>query len=332
MSANPIRDTHIDALKGLLVLLMAVGHIPYDFFNIDKSNLLDLLSSFIYFFHMPLFLVISVLFIKTNYVWLGKRAMLILGPYLFWYVFAQKKLLLSDPLRLLANVFWGNWSTLHSTLWFLPALFTLNMLVFLFYKSKNYTQYILLFLSLACFVCARQLMTVHAQIPFGIDIALYMLVLAYLTKTIYKHRETCKNISLWILLTAITLSTLALFYMEPVKTHTPFHAIIDLAQFSVPVTVPGYLAFLGLSCSVFILFLKLPPLHLLSVMGAYSFPIFLLHLKILYEVPKFIKSDSLAVNIVCLLLTFCLAIIAPVLLSKGLMRLSEKFKYIGMVK
>jgi len=92
------RDLKLDSLKGFLIILVVIGHIPFGSFNLEKTEILKYFTQWLYFFHMPLFFAISVLFIKTKYAWLVKRASLILVPYLFWFFYGHKRMFLETPL------------------------------------------------------------------------------------------------------------------------------------------------------------------------------------------------------------------------------------------
>lgn len=57
------RDTYFDSIKGLLIFLVVIGHaLETDLSTRMTSNIYD----FIYLFHMPLFILISGYFTKTN--------------------------------------------------------------------------------------------------------------------------------------------------------------------------------------------------------------------------------------------------------------------------
>jgi len=326
------RDLRLDSLKGFLILLVVYAHVPFSYFQINKTIFLSNISDSVYFFHMPLFLAVSALFIKNDYSWLLKRAYLVLIPYLFWFFYGHLKLLIASPIDFIEIVVIGNWQYLKSILWFLPALFSLNLLVFFFERSSKLYKIIILSSSILVFVFSSKIIEVHEHIPFGIDIAIYLFVLVYLIKKIYEHQTIIEKINIISLLLIILLTIISLFYFEPVKTHTQWHKIVDLAQFSIPVTFIGYVSFLFLNISIFVLFLKMKELRVLSYIGFYSFPIFLLHLMVLYKLPNFFSTDSMYLNILFLIITIVLSIVLPIFLSKIMMKFSDKFKYIGMVK
>jgi len=74
-------------------------------------------------------------------------------------------------------------------------------------------------------------LVVYGDIPFGMDIAIYLFILVYIIKRIYENQNIIEN-------------------------------------FNIP----------------------------LSLIGIYSFPIFLLHLMILYRLPKLIQVKSFGLN------------------------------------
>lgn len=326
------RDLNLDSLKGFLIILVVFGHFPFDFFSIEKPTILINFIAFVYFFHMPLFLSISTLFIKSDYNWLIKRAALTLIPYVFWFLYGHKRMLLIAPKDFFMKLFMGNWASLESVLWFLPTLFTLNVLFFLFYRKNKFVKIIFFAFSLLVFVFSKKIMLVHDVIPFGIDVALYIFMLTLFIKFVYLNGNWLRKINITLTILIILISSLILFYFEPIKMHTQWHSRIDLAQFSVPITIIGYVSFVFLNVFIFLLFLKIKPSQLLSFVGKYSFPIFILHLMILYRLPLLFEFDNIIINTLFMVLTFILSIILPIIFSKILMKISDKFKFIGLIK
>jgi fucose 4-O-acetylase-like acetyltransferase len=326
------RDLNLDSLKGFLIILVVYGHMPFEFFSIEKSSLLSNIGSFIYFFHMPLFLGVSAIFIRPSYEWLIKRTSLILVPYVFWFFYNHRMMFREDPDGFFTKLFMGNWASLESIFWFLPALFSLNVLVFLFYKENIFIKFILIISSLLLFVFSSKIMLMHSFIPFGVDVALYIFILTYLMRLLYENRNLIEKLSIPLLMIMILISSLLMFYFEPIKTHTQWYSRIDLAQFSVPITIVGYISFIILNLSIFLFFLKIKSNQILALVGTYSFPIFLMHLMILYKLPLLFKFDNNIYNLFFMVVTFILSIVVPIIFSKVLMKISEKFKYIGLVK
>jgi len=145
------RDYGIDWLRAFAIVLMVIGHsIQYSLVTDFDSNLL---FRFIYSFHMPLFIFISGYLAHSgyNHGFLWKRVRLLIVPFLVWmvlYAFYYRRLDLQQ----------GNWAILPSYywdviqfpgkggLWFLWALFLIDVVYHLLQKTKYFYLFSLLFL------------------------------------------------------------------------------------------------------------------------------------------------------------------------------------------
>ena len=58
------RDAYFDNVKGILILLVVIGHLIEPFYL--KSKFVESLYTFIYTFHMPAFIFLSGLFFKPD--------------------------------------------------------------------------------------------------------------------------------------------------------------------------------------------------------------------------------------------------------------------------
>jgi hypothetical protein len=74
------------------------------------------------------------------------------------------------------------------------------------------------------------------------------------------------------------------------------------------------------------------PIKALEIISIYLYPIFLIHLIFLYNLTKVYSFDSPSINIKFLIFSLFLSISIPIIISKMLMKISSKYKYIGMVK
>ncbi len=132
----PKRVAYIDIAKGIGILLVVLAH------N-DLQAFAPFLHQFIYAFHMPLFFFLSGLFFKPEIGFLEllkKRFDSLLKPYFFSifliYFFALffDKIGLAVILLRLAKAVYANGFFLDwVAMWFLPALFTMNLVAFGFY-------------------------------------------------------------------------------------------------------------------------------------------------------------------------------------------------------
>ena len=121
------RDSYFDNFRGLLILLVVIGHFVGAFIN--KNHLMEFLVITIYGFHMPAFAFISAYFSKSNN--LLKLIKTLLIPYfvfqfiyfLFLYYIGRE-----DSLELLQPYF---------TLWFMLSLFCWRLLIDKIIKIKG---------------------------------------------------------------------------------------------------------------------------------------------------------------------------------------------------
>jgi fucose 4-O-acetylase-like acetyltransferase len=131
------RIEYIDVAKGIGIFLVVLGH------NQIKATL-PALAAFIYTFHMPMFFLLSGMFFKANmgfFELLRRRFHTLLQPYLviillmyitaFLFSETQSSLILLH----LAKAAYASGNYLDwAQLWFLPALFAVNIFVYLLFK------------------------------------------------------------------------------------------------------------------------------------------------------------------------------------------------------
>lgn len=136
MSQN--RLLFIDIAKGIGILLVALAH------N-DLAGYAPFLFHWIYSFHMPLFFFLSGLFFKPEIPFLDllrRRFDSLLKPYFFGIFLIYFGAIFFDKMGLsiafgrIAKSFYANGYYLDwVAMWFLPALFTVNLVAFLFYLA-----------------------------------------------------------------------------------------------------------------------------------------------------------------------------------------------------
>ncbi len=121
------RDSYFDNFKGLLILLVVIGHFIGAF--IYKNHLMEFLVITIYGFHMPAFAFVSAYFSKKNHILKLVKTLLI--PYfifqvvyfIFLYVIGRE-----DSFELLQPYF---------TLWFMLSLFCWRLIIDKIIKIKG---------------------------------------------------------------------------------------------------------------------------------------------------------------------------------------------------
>ncbi|MBN1289259.1 MAG: acyltransferase [Actinobacteria bacterium] len=131
----PGRDLGVDALRGLAILLVVLGHAISNAVNMNTVsgyNPFYYVNSFIYTFHMPLFFMVSGYVIFGRRIRVGERSIKLLVPFLAWI-----------PVYWFVNRYFRHfpwpvlfWPTLKRTivepgdgLWFLEVLFLCTLLL-----------------------------------------------------------------------------------------------------------------------------------------------------------------------------------------------------------
>lgn len=352
---KPQRDVSLDALKGYLIILVVLGHLSLaNFFGSypDSKHYLTIRSVLdtekIYYYHMPLFLAIGGLFVRPfSLDVLRSTAIAVLVPY---FAFAFAVALVFDPVGDLTKiaeragpVLMGNNFYLKSILWFLPALFCCRILVSLWLlipKGKVHRRALVLLAVVWAlyFWQTAQIHQIHiaGRIPFGIDIALYLMPLLLLLRFGYAGGWIAR-VPWYAWALGAVAGYIAITVFEPVKM---YNYRVDLSNYNMPVTIAGVAGFFLLSVSVFGLFQKfgsMPPVRFLAFFGTFSFPIYLLHDQFMYgTLVQMIQSGGGSISAwhaTGWALGACVAgIILPIVLSKIVMRMSNDFRLIGFVR
>ena len=326
------RDPSLDALKGLLLVCVVIGHFPTSQAGINPFGPLP---EWVYFCHVPLFLALSCLFVAPfSLSQLGRRARPLLVPYLVWVALSHPQRLVQEPLALLRDAALGNWASLHSILWFLPALFTLNLLVSLGRRGRAWRADLALLIPGAlAFLAAPALARHHARIPFGLDVAVYLLPFVAAMDQVWKRRQALAGP--WRLpaaLAALALGGTVIRFCERVKTHSEFARRVDFAQFSVPETWAGYLGLCLMGAALVLLASHLPCRRLLAAAGRCGMPIYLLHYPLLWALTRTIgiAGESRTWLFVYGVTVTGLVIALAMLVAQGLSRLSPRFALLGV--
>lgn len=141
MKTQEKRDSSIDSLRGLAIILVVLGH-SLQYTNTDFDN--NILFRIIYSFHMPLFMFISgyVTFFGQDKMVSGfkKRATLLLFPYFSWAIVTFfLNAIQADQLSWHhAGIFFTNLakSPDNNGLWFLWLIFLINGIIVLLKMAK----------------------------------------------------------------------------------------------------------------------------------------------------------------------------------------------------
>ncbi len=150
ISSTPLRDDYIDALKGLLIFLVVYGHLLEE--NAPDGSVNCAIRTFIYLFHMPLFIFLSGMF---SHVKSRERYLLSIIKLMETYAVFQL-LHYVIPLPKNHGVFsFTNYITFPTwTLWYILSLVSWRLIIYFFAETslnnnKIKTMCLALFISLA---------------------------------------------------------------------------------------------------------------------------------------------------------------------------------------
>jgi len=292
---------------------------------------------------MPLFFGVSVLFIKGfSLQYLGKRFLQLMVSFYFFVIIdpvhtilqiihpglsAAPLLYYPAFLQIIKTVFVSSGFYLQSPLWFLPALFVTDI-IFSFIFSYRFNKTILFaFGIIFCGVLyfAGRIQTIHSHIPYGVDIAVYIIPFLLLLRYIYDNKNFVLKYNPLFYLAGIVLSSLLILWLIPETVAGAGNRRLDLAQFFVPNTIMGYILICALSVCIFVFFLYLNKATIFSRIGLYTLPIFIFHTYPWFDgLQHFPPALFLFISVIG-------NTIIGIGLSKLLMRLSPKFRWIGMV-
>lgn len=199
-----MRTGWIDSWRGILILLVVVGHIigmSYHFANIECQKTMGMLYKLIYSFHMPAF------FLLAGMTWSGqpdgfrayleKKIKRLAVPYLFWGFVSAGIYVLATPLIKMIfsgattdayvgkgmERFWlpfvsilhgggwpdGNGFQCNSVLWFLPVMFSLLIMFFVIHKVFKSRLVLITFL-VAAFPVWFALQHISWPLPWGLSL------------------------------------------------------------------------------------------------------------------------------------------------------------------
>jgi fucose 4-O-acetylase-like acetyltransferase len=170
------RNHHIDALKGVAIILVVLGHsVQVNDANFDNN----LLFRIIYSFHMPMFMFLSgyILLAQLGHSFLGylkKNAIRLLVPFLVWYFVSYIIICFQKDVSL-ATYFLDLARSPGRGLWFLWILFLNSTLLFCALKlacyknwqnRENYFVIAAILLSMACSADFFALADVKQYFPY----------------------------------------------------------------------------------------------------------------------------------------------------------------------
>lgn len=241
------RDRTVDILRGIGIIIMVWGHI----------GLCDVLEHMINFsiwyhaFHMPLFYIISGYFFdKANddeKKFISGKAKHLLVPYVFWGAFyilyyCVRESSWEKLSSLIENFFVD--PTMHGNpiagaLWFLPALFWINVIYF-FMNRMFGNRWILLAASIFVSLCGMLATTGQVHLPMALDSALPGIIFMETGVLLRDIRETKAGKQIfhmkWFIFMPLIVLVNWLFFVNPeVNFRSGSYGIYPLTYFNVVV-------------------------------------------------------------------------------------------------
>ncbi|MCM1265396.1 MAG: acyltransferase family protein [Candidatus Gastranaerophilales bacterium] len=208
------RIDYIDLLKSFGIIVMVLGHV---FDRLSPNNMVHV---YIYAFHMPLFFFISGFLYKSCDLWtfIKRKFNSLILPYLFFGLLnGLASFVLVDNFHLntyFERIFFFNhkYIGVACAIWFLTALFFVNVIYILLEKFCNKYKYGKIVLPIIIF--ALGLCSAHLQIklPYSISSSLSVLPIFYVGTIFKQYREKIdiKGLIIPVLCLILPLFTIAL--------------------------------------------------------------------------------------------------------------------------
>jgi fucose 4-O-acetylase-like acetyltransferase len=198
-----------------------------------------------------------------------------------------------------------------------------------FVKDKSYRVYATIAITLASFLLLPLLIPYHNQIPWGIDVSVYVLPFCLWIRLLYERKDLVvkQSWSRYAWVGALLIWGLSYSLIKP-RYMALFVHRLDLAQLNIPVNLYENLLLLGLSLSIFVAALPYKHGNWLTKLGVASMPIYLLHMKVLGLLVVYVPS--IWVGYLPNALSIIVLLAVPYLIGKVLGWLSPQFEYVGL--
>lgn len=320
------RLTWVDATKGFLMLLVVIGHYPK---QLDYP-----LLTYIYWFHMPAFFVLSGLFFRpadssTSMIQsIKKRSIQLLVPYIFFvFIITCLRYVLAFwtghvdieyyKHDLLTILFGGRFARgSYGVIWFITTLY-FTYIAFLFVTRYLNRINQVLFL-LLCYIIAEleSFYVVNIVggsvdeasqtilVPWNLDVVLIAIAyfaIGYFAKEIFLHIK----LPLWITCTSISIMAMRLTWNEELDYHLSMkfihysHPILDIA---LPI------AFLVMIFGLFQFITRYIRLKVLEFIEMHSITIMYLHISVDKFMNDFIEYELLGYTAICLFIPLIISV------------------------
>lgn len=273
------RNASIDVLKGMLITFVVLGHYPK--LNLEIKNV-------IYWFHMPLFFIISGYLFKNNKerIWVIATIKKYLIPYIAYFVVVliiERNFTLGNILRFLygGRMYWGVY-------WFIPCLL-ITILLFKFLISKLSKRNVIIIVFIMYLMAHLEALfylpsnndynswSIIYKIPLNLDVCL--ISISYFAMGFYlKNRisEIVSKPSVYYLIISFLLCV-TLMYLSVSKD---FNYVLDLKYGQYKHVALDTLIPLMWGVLLLIISSAIKEVKILSFIGKNTLPIMYLHISI----------------------------------------------------
>lgn len=329
------RLKYIDIARGIAIILIVLGH------TITYSQNCRTIYKIIYSFHVALFFVISgytyKIKIKEKFSTFFKRKFIrIMIPYYIWaFLFIIPFLIFGSSTgdaigasysflelkKIIFNVFYANGNLFalkqNSALWFLPSLFSMEIIYyFIIKKSDGNKKLVLLLLLLEIFISLISYKFLKFVFPFGINTCLHLGIFYHIGYLMRKNNildlSYFKNILIFGIITFLGIIFALLNYRVV--------SAIDYAYGNL------YLAFFSgifLSLSIFMISIKIRKNVLLEYVGRNTMGILIFHKLIIVImqsklgiISALLKNSNIFIEFMISLIVTAIAIIFSLIVNK----------------
>jgi fucose 4-O-acetylase-like acetyltransferase len=318
-----------DNIKGLLIFLVVFGHIIEIYRGLEGNEVVKYLYDIIYFFHMPLFIMISGYFFRPNKF---ERVLQLLGIFIIWqsingiiskFIHEQSFVSLTPESRIFSifDPYWTLWYLIGIVVWSImtpyilklryPLLMTIMLAVLITY-AEGVTSWFSL----------RKLVNFYPYFLTGYYLA-DKRILFSLANEAYLWKKTLR----WVASTTIIAFLASMWYFTKLPQGTELLFMRESYSYFDWGFVKGafihilmYLAVTVLSFSFIILVPMNKRMLFFNNLGVFSVFIYLMHTNIVRLFREFVPPYIVENPMILILVSIVSALIISWFLSIGLIR------------
>ncbi|MDG2535782.1 acyltransferase family protein [Sphingomonas sp. HITSZ_GF] len=327
--ATAARDQSLDALRGALIIAVIVGHFPFQKLAGPTHDVVWALGEIFYLFHVSAFFALSGVLVKPFKSWSNtvRGVAPLITAYLFWVLVSRAEYVTGlQWVRIADLVVFANSRAINGIMWFLPVLVSLRLVMQAYFSVPRPVRLLFLAVSAGTVLFHGEVERIHGWVPWGLDTAFYHLPIALAARHLYLNRRP-GDARFVVPALLFLVAVAALYIFQPMGV---LHRIL-IADFVVPANPPLYLALGVTVCALIVAAARIRPPYFLVVAGLFSFPIYILHAKLLQVGSGFIGIGGPWLSPILFVLLTAAATLIPVLVSAVASAVSFPLaRYFGM--